>query len=206
MQLPSLLTRFRGEIARAIRNHRYEVAPSGILMPSMGVFLGGALKVIDYRDDSEQLCAIDANTLLTQGLVHALNVIFPPSGGYAQITQWYIAPYSGDYTPTADLTAATFPATATEFTGYTAATRQALAIASAATVASTGNTGSPAQIVMNATGGPFNIYGAAIVSASAKSAVTGVGFAAVRLDNPRLNIAVNDKLGFEYVITANDAG
>lgn len=194
--------RFGGEAARAIRQHRYEVNDSGLLLPSMGVFLGGALKVHDYRDGSDQVMAIDANTLLTEGLTHILNVNFPPTAGYAQIAQWYVAPYSNDYTPDATLKAATFPTTAGEFTAYTNATRKPLTIAAAATSPSTGNTGNEAQIQMNATGGPFNIYGAAILSQSAKSSIGGVAFAAVRLASPRLNIAINDKLGFEYVITA----
>lgn len=203
----NFLQRHFGEAARAVRNHRYEMTPAGILLPSMGVMLGGAMKVRHYRDGDHEDVQVTANLITAEGLVHALNSLFPPTGGYSGgVTAWYVPPFSGDYTPTADLTAADFPSVATEFTSYTNATRKALTIAAAATTASTGNTGNEAQITMNASGGPFNIYGAAIVSASAKSATTGKLFAAVRLDSPRLNIAVNDKLGFEYVLTAADAG
>lgn len=200
-----ILRRHPNEVSQAIRQHRYEMSDKGIYLPGSRVFLGGALKCTDYRDNSEQFVSIDANTLLTQGLVHALNVIFPPTGGYAQITQWYIAPFSNDYTPDASLTAATFTATAGEFTAYTSSTRLALTIAAAATTATTGNTGDEAILTLNS-GGPYDIYGGCIISASAKSATTGKAMAAVRLENPRIDLSGGDRLGLEYVITASDAG
>lgn len=192
-----------GEIASAIRRHRFERTESGIYLTDSRVFVGGALRVRDFKD-FEELHAIDANTLLTQGLTHAANSLFVPTGGYAQITAWYVAPYSGDYTPDAGLTAATFKDTATEFIAYTATTRLALVFPAAATtpVASSNEV----QMTFNASGGPFDVYGAALLSASAKSATTGKGFAAIRMDNPRLGMANSDKLGFQYVFTATDAG
>lgn len=203
--MKNILQTHPGEVADAIRRHRYEMSDSGILLNDAKVFLGGALKCTDYRDMSSQLMAIDANTLLTQGLVHNLNVCFPPTGGYAQITNWYIAPFEGDYTPDAGLTAADFPAVANEFEAYANATRHALTIAAAATTPSTGNTANQALLVFNA-GGPYNIYGAAIVSNAAKGSVLGKAFACVRLDNPKLGMVGGEKLGLEYVITAADAG
>lgn len=204
--MSDILNTHRGEVAAALRKHRYEVSDSGILLRDSRVFLGGALKTHDYRDGTNQYAGIDANTLLIEGLVHALNVLMPPQGGYAQITQWYIAPFSGNYEPDNTLTAATFPATATEFTKYTLGTRLPLTVAAAATTPSTGNTGNEAQMVLNSDDGPYNIYGAAIVSSSAKSAVSGKGLAAIRLGNPKLGMEGGEKLGFEYVLTAADAG
>lgn len=193
-----------GEIAREIRAHRYERTAAGLIVPSMGVFIGGALKVRDYGDGSSQQITIDANTLLFEGLNHILNVTLPPAGGYAQITQWYIAPFAGNYTPDATLTAATFPAAATEFQAYTNATRPPLTIAAATSTQATGNSGAEALFTM-AAGGPYNIYGFAILSSSAKASVTGKGLAAVRLVNPMLNLIAGYKAGAEYVITATDA-
>ena len=201
--MSNILQRHPGEVARALRQHRFEKADNGLYLPGAKVFFGGSLKVHDYRDDSEQFIDIDANILLTEGLVHALNMVFPPSGGYGSaVSQWYIAPFSGDYTPTADLTAATFPDTATEFEDYTSATRLALTIAAAGTTASTGNTGNEALLVLNGAG---NIYGAAIVSVATKGATTGKAMAAVRLDSPKLAMSSGEKLGMEYIITAADA-
>lgn len=193
------------ELARRIRNFGYERNAGGVLIPKMGIQIGGALKVTDYRDNTDELLAIDANTLLTEGLTHLVNVLLPPTGGYAQITQWYIAPFSNDYTPTAGLTAATFAATAGEFTNYAGSNRLSLTIASAAATPSTGNSANVAQMTVNAAG-PFNIYGAAVLGAAAKSSTSNKGLACVRLDNPKLGMTNNEKLGFEYVFTASDAG
>lgn len=192
------------EIARALRANRFEKTDDGkFYLPKARVFLGGALKVKDYRDNSISQQDIDANLLLTQGLIHVLNTTLVPTGGYAQITQWYIAPFSGNHTPAADVTAATFTAAATEFTAYTNATRLTLEIAAAATTASSGNTGDEALMTCS-TGGPYNIYGAYIVSVATKSATTGKALAGIRLDNPKLGMTGGDKLGFEYVLTAAD--
>lgn len=192
------------EIARNLRQHRYDRTENGILIPSMGVVIGGALRI---RGDGglDETHAIDANLLVDEGLNHILNVTMPPSGGYAQITQWYIAPFAGNYTPTATLTAANFASTATEFTGYTATNRPALNVAAATSTKSTGNTGDEALFTM-AAGGPYNIYGFAIVSASAKSSTSGRMLAAVRMDTPMLGLAAGYKAGAEYVLSAADAG
>lgn len=194
------------EIGSEIRKRRYEVADSGVLLPRMGLFIGGAMLTRLYRGGEQVDAAqIDANKITNEGLNHILNAALPPEGGYPAITQWYVAPFSGNYTPDAVLTAATFPAAATEFTGYTAATRPLLDINSAATAQTTGNAGNEASITL-AEGGPYNLYGAALLSASAKGATTGKCLAAVRFDNPRLNLSAGDRLGLEYVLTATDAG
>lgn len=202
----NILHSHAAEIGREIQNHRYEVAPEGVLLPRMGVFIGGSMLVRDYRDGSVEQMTIDANTLVREGLIHICNQLLPPTGGYTgAIQQWYIVPFEGNYAPDGNtLTAANFPATANEFEAYTATQRPALVIANAATTPSTGNTGNEAVLTM-AAGGPHNIYGAALTSSSAKGSTTGKLLACVRFDNPRLNLAPNDKLGLEYVFTAADA-
>jgi hypothetical protein len=203
--MSNILQRHPGEVARALRTRRYDHTGDGrILLRDSRVFIGGALRVRDYQDFDE-LHGINANTLLAQGLTHIVNNILVPTGGYAQVTQWYVAPYSGDYTPDpATLTAANFTATATEFTAYTAATRLALVVPTAATTPD--QTSDEVQMIFNAAGGPFNIYGAALLSVAAKSNAGGKALAAIRLDNPRLAMANSDKLGFAYELVASDAG
>lgn len=193
------------ELARRIRSHGFEFDDRGIRVAKMGISIGGAIKVRDFRDGSCQIIDIDANLLLNEGLTHLVNVLLPPTGGYSQITSWYIAPYSNDYTPVSTLTAATFTATAGEFTSYSGSNRLALTIASVATTPSTGNSANTALMTVNASG-PFNIYGAGVLSASAKSSTSGKALAAVRLDNPKLAMTNNEKLGWEYVFSAADAG
>lgn len=201
----NILQSHAGEIGREIRANRFEVAPTGILLPRMGAFIGGALKTRLYAPDGELVHqSIDANLVSNEGLNHFLNAALPPTGGYAPITQWYVAPFEGNYTPDATLTAANFVATANEFEAYTNGTRPVLTIAAAASAQSTGNSGSEALFTMNA-GGPYNLYGFAIVSSSVKAAGAGKLLAAVRLEFPMLNLMGGYKAGAEYVITAADA-
>lgn len=200
------ITKHQTELARAIRNNAYERTDDGrIFVTGANVFIGGALKVTDHRTGAAELTNIDANTLLDQGINHILNVTMPPSGGYAQVTQWYFAPFSGNYTPDPAHTAATLPAASTEFTAYASANRLALTIPAAASAKVTGNTGNEVQLVFNA-GGPYNIYGAHIVSSSAKGATTGIALASVRLASPKLGLTGGEKIGLEYVLSAADAG
>jgi hypothetical protein len=96
--------------------------------------------------------------------------------GGAAVSSWYIGLYSGNYTPVITDTAATFPGSATEFTGYTNATRGALT-AGAVSGGAWSNTATPFDFTFN-TGG--TIYGGFISSASAKSATTGTLLSAVK--------------------------
>lgn len=203
--MSSILTTHRGEVARALRTHAYEKSDGGILLRDSRVFLGGALKLHDHRDDSIAMQSIDHNDLMTEGLVHALNCLLPPTGGYPQIPQWYIAPFSGDHTPDPSVTAATMPEAATEFTAYTNATRYPLTIAAAATTPSTGNSANVPLLVFSA-GGPYDIYGAYLVSNANKGSTLGKALAGIRLATPKLGFVGGEKLGMEYVITAADAG
>ncbi len=197
----SILKTRRSEIARCVSNRRFERTEDGIYIHSMRTRIGGALKLIDYQTGHIE---ITPNLLTNEGLDHFLNAALPPTGGYTPITAWYVAPFSGNYTPVATLTAANFTANATEFLAYASATRPALTIAAASSAQTTGNTGAPALLVLNA-GGPYNLYGGVIISAAAKSAVTGKCLAAVRFASPRLGQVGGDKLGLEYVITATSS-
>lgn len=202
----TLLTRHAGEVRRALSNQKYELTDAGgIYLPAAQAFVTGAMRVREWRGGRLVGTAIEPNLIVNEGLNHLLNAALPPQGGYTPITAWYVALFRGNYTPDGNLTAATFASTANEFTDYTSAQRVPLVIASAAVAQVTGNSGNEAIFTLNA-GGPYNIYGGAILSASAKGATTGKLLAAVRFSNPRLNMAGNDKLGIEYVLTAADAG
>lgn len=199
----SILNTHRGEVAKAIRNQRFELTDDGgIYLPRAKVFVGGALTFVDHRDGHAQ--SIDCNKLTLEGLTHLLNSLMPPTGGYAQTAQWYYAPFKNDFTPDGSETAASLPAAAGEFTAYTSATRLPVTIATAATTPVAGST-TNATLVFS-TGGPYSIYGASIVSAQAKSATTGKSLACVRLDNPRLGFNGGDSISLGYQLTAADAG
>lgn len=62
------------------------------------------------------------NLVPTEGLNYILEAALR---GGAALSTWYIALFEGNYTPVAGVTAATFPAAATECTAYDQATRVA---------------------------------------------------------------------------------
>lgn len=185
------------EIRRRLDQFDYERSENGILFPKMGLTIGGVFTVQSGNEPPE----VCPNLITNQGLNQILNTMLPPGGAFVQITQWYIAPFSGNVTPDATWTAANFVATATEFTAYTAGTRQALTIATAATAQTTGNSANKASITFDV-GGPFNVYGVAVLSSATKSASTGVMLAATRFTNPRLSQASPDSLTIQYDLTA----
>lgn len=113
------------------------------------------------------------NLMPEEGRNHMLDVTL---GGGTQITTWYLLPFSGDYTPVSGDTAATFPASATEATQYTDATRKALVFGAAAGGVKD-NSANRAELEFNDT---VTVYGAAIVSAAAKGAASGVLISAAR--------------------------
>lgn len=105
--------------------------------------------------------------------------------GQAQLPSWFIAPFSGNYTPVSTVTAATFPAAATEATGYAEATRQAWTpgVISAGGVT---NGLSVATFTINPAGAGMTLYGCAISSVPTKSSVAGVLISCARFAAPKL--------------------
>lgn len=203
MKIVNSLGRFGAEIARAIRNHRYEETESGIYLSDSKMHVGGAFRHTLIKADGSIDTCIDPNRVVKEGLNYLLNAAF---AGGSQIANFYVAPFSGNVTPDANWTGANFVANATEFTAYTAGTRLPWTVV-ASTNQAVGNSAAipAATLTLNAAGGPFNIYGIALVEAQAKGAVTGKLISATRFANPRLAIAGGDKLGLEYVISAKDS-
>ncbi len=101
--------------------------------------------------------------------------------GGAQITDWYIALFEGDYTPQDDDTAANIVARATEITAYTEPIRPAFD-ESAASSGATDNSGNVAKFTLNA---EKTVRLFALVSSAGKGASTGVLLAIQRLPSPR---------------------
>ncbi|MBT9153394.1 MAG: hypothetical protein DDT39_00051 [Firmicutes bacterium] len=197
MHIENLMPTAGAELARAYRNHKYEVADTGVLFPRAGLFVGGAFRHALNGGDAQ----IDNNLVVNEGLNYLLATAF---GGGAQITQFFIAPFSANVTPAPTWTGANFTASATEFTAYAGATRLEW-VRGTAVGQAIGNTVSPAIFTYNA-GGPYNLHGMALLSASTKNGVTGVLAVATRFATPRLNQQAGDRLSVEYVLTAQDDG
>lgn len=161
--------------------------------------VGGVFTIEHVRDGKVIDTWQEKNLVSNEGL-NALLDTYLNGDGTAKIAAWYVALFEGNYTPVATLTAATFPAAATESTAYTEATR-VLWVDAAASAQQITNTAAKATFTMNAT---KTIYGAALVSASAKSATTGVLFAASRFSVSRAVVAA-DQLLITYTVQAASA-
>lgn len=113
------------------------------------------------------------NLVPTEGMNHVLSVVL---NGGTQRLAWFIAPFEGNYTPVAGLTAATFVADATECTAYAETARVAW-VGGAVSGGAVSNTASKAVFTFNAS---KLVYGGVLVSTSTKGASTGEILSAVR--------------------------
>lgn len=120
-----------------------------------------------------------SNLMPTEGVNHLLNVTLK---GGTQVATWYLGLFEGNYTPTVNDTAATFPANATESTAYAAATRMAWAPGTVS-AGVLDNSASKAEFVATAA---KTIYGGFMTSAAAKSATSGALISVVRFPSPRV--------------------
>ena len=173
--LPAKILRHAREFARYIRNFDYEEADDGILFPTARVTLAG-----EYED----YVGVTPNILPTESLNHILDVALSDE---AKLTTFYLALSGANYTPVATDTGANWTSNATEITsgteGYTEATRVAWAPANPA-AGVIDNYASKAAFTI-ATASSLSIYGAALLSASAKGATTGVIISAAKFATVR---------------------
>lgn len=183
------LMRHRAEFARAVRNKHFEFTDGGIAFPKQGVVLGGVFETtINGRDRQ-----IDPNKIPTAGLNHALAVIV---GGAVGVSPWHVALFSGNVVPQDTLTAATFTGTMTEFTGYSEATRVPY-VEGVPAAGAVDNDASRAEFTINAAA---TLYGGALLSASAKSAVIGEILACARFGASR-TVQAGDTLQVKYALS-----
>lgn len=185
------------ELARALRNHRYETTEDGrVFFPKQALFVGGA-----FRTDVNGLDArLLPNLFPTEGLLYVLGTAF---AGTAAAAGFYLAPFSGNVAPDATLTGANFTARQTEFTNYDEATRVAWTPVLDATP-DVGNSASLATFTNNLDAA--TVWGYGLLTNQVKSATTGKLISCFKDTSPRDNLRVGDKLNVEYVISAIDAG
>lgn len=118
------------------------------------------------------------NLIPTEGANHILTTVL---AGGTPFANWYIGLFSGNYTPLVSDTAATFPASSTEFTGYSGSNRVAFTPGSV-TGGAVDNTSSRAEFTFTA---DTAVYGGFMTSSAGKGATTGVLISAVRFPATR---------------------
>lgn len=192
--------RHRGEFARAIRNHNYEISPAGILFPAQGMFCGGVFDTEHRRGGDLLSRDFSPNVIPTEGLNHWLDVL---AHAVTQISPWYIALFEGNVTPGATLTGETFDSVCTECTAYDEATRVAWNEA-AAVAGVMDNAANRAVFTMN---GTKTVYGGGLLSVSAKEDATpGTICAAASKFTASRAVVDDDELAVKYTLTATSSG
>lgn len=152
------------------------------------------------RPDNEGF-AWGKNRVVDQGLNYIMNAALRGEG---VLTTFYIAPFAANVTPAANLTAATFAATTTEFTNYDEANRVAWVTDAAASALVLVNDAAPSLFTIGA-GAQTTIYGAGLLSAQGKSATTGVLVAAARLGTALTGLADDFEVRLKYRITGSSS-
>lgn len=172
----------------------YNKTDGGVFMPVEKIAFSGHYYAKHLRNE-RLIDEFDTHNLVTnQGLDSLLGVMFNSS---SQITTWFIGIFSGNYTPIATDTAATFPGSATEITAYTNSTRPAF-IGVEATQNIT-NTASVAAYTFNA---PVTVYGGFLSSSAVKSGVAGVLFSAAKFTAAK-TMEAGDQLLITYSFTGS---
>lgn len=173
----------------------FEKTGSGLLMPTTELVVGGVFTVEHVRD-GKVIDMFDVPNLVTnEGLNHILDAVF---AGATQVGTWYVGLFEGNYTPVATVTAATITAASTECTAYDEVTRVAYNEAAASGQSIT-NSANKATFTMNAT---KTVYGAFLVSASAKSATSGTLMSAARFGSSKA-VVDDDQLLVTYTFNAS---
>lgn len=193
------LMKHRGEVLRALANHKYEVMDDGgiVLRAGINAIPMGVFDV-DHRRGGDLIARVaGSNVIPTEGLNHILSTVV---AGGSQVLTWYMALFEGNVTPGASLTAATFTSTTTECTAYGETARVAFNEGAAA-AGVIDNASNRAIFTMNAT---KTVYGGALLSASAKSSTSGVLLAAARFASAR-NVVADDELSVRYTLTLTSA-
>lgn len=175
----------------------FQKTSGGVLVPVSDIRVGGVFvgqhirggQVIDQWEDH--------NTVVNEGLNSLLGIMFH---GDTQVATWYLGLFEGNYTPVAGVTAATITSASTECIAYDETTRVVYNEAAAASQSIT-NSANRATFTFNAT---KTIYGAFLVSASAKSATTGTLFSAARFSTSKAVVAA-DQLLLTYTFAASSA-
>jgi hypothetical protein len=170
-----------------------EQTEAGLLFPKEKVMVQGMYEVGINGHVVERI----PNLVVTEGRNY---IVGASMKGTTPIVSWYIALFSGDVTVLATWTAANFVANATEFTAYTEAARQAWTGGSVSAGA-VDNSAAKATFTINADSQV--IRGAAMVSASAKSASTGTLLGAAKFTSAKtLDTGETLDIGYSLSLTA----
>lgn len=162
------LMKHASEFRRYVANKAYEAIAGQLYFPKASAIAAGGY----YHDVNGQDARFDPNLLPDEGLVYLLSVGL---NNGTKLAAWYLSLYAANYTPLAGLTAASYPATASEITsgteGYSEATRPVWT-PTAPTTPLIDNLANKAAFTI-VTASSLTVNGAALLSDATKGAVSG---------------------------------
>lgn len=180
--LDATIVRHKRDFVTALANGNVLETPEGVLFTGPGVLVSG--EYFYSTNGGEEHTT--HNLIPTEGLNYLLNAGLR---GGTQQPSFYLAIFSGNYTPVAGLTAATFAATASEITsnteGYSELTRPVWTPAAPASGVMD-NLASRASFNIVTTG-TVTIRGAALLSDSGKGSTAGTLISAGRFAQDRVH-------------------
>jgi len=192
------MSNLKRELQRAVANHKYEPTEGGVLFPQAKLAWRGMFDIAVNDEEPEYF----PNLIVTEFLNSALSQLF---GTTSKIGTYYIAPYAGNVSPTSSWDASNFTSNSTEFTAYDEANRQEWVVPTTASGGSIDNSASKASFTVEASPSQTTIWGAGLLSASGKSATTGVLVAANKAAAARDNLVEDDIITIGYTLTLSDA-
>lgn len=170
------------EFAAALQANKFERTGDdrGLYFPAAKSFLSG-LYIHDVNGQDERS---DPNLLPDEALIYLLTVGLKDGD---KLNKWYVALFSGNYTPQSSLTAANFASTATEITssseGYTEGTRPVWTPGNVSANA-VDNVATKCAFTI-ATSSQLTVNGAALLSEATKGSQTGKIMSAVKFAQSR---------------------
>jgi len=170
------------ELSRCIIKHGTQKTDQGLLIKGAEVLASG-LYIHGINGGNWQE---DPNLVTEEGLYYLLGAAFAAA---TRPTDFYIALYSGAVSPLSSWNAANFAATASEITsstdGYTESTRVKWEKAAAANLRTDNFANKSRFTFTTSTATPVAVYGAALLSESAKGSTSGLLISAARFAAPR---------------------
>lgn len=197
LQLPTNIVRASRELARYLRNFQFEFDDQGRIVFSKAKLVCGG-EYTHWAPDGKGFIT-DHNLLPTEGRNHLWSVV--TNGGVANGV-WYIAIYGANVAPAESWTAANFASNSTELTTqYTESTRVEFVDSTPAS-GSTNNTSNKA--VFTSSTDNVNIYGAGLLSASAKGSTSGTLLSAAQFAAVRNLPTTGDTLSIDLTLSASN--
>lgn len=195
---------FLRDAVAAVRSNKHEICPDrGLFVPAAGAFLGGLFTGCYAEPGSDQFgpAHLAPNRVVGEGLNKLLNLLTNHTAIPAGL---YLGPFATNMSPADGLNAATFAATAGEFTAYDEATRPVYTTVTTTTKLVSNAAALAAATITFAAGGPYTVRGCGLLTSSVKGGTAGELIVAARFGADLTGMTAGGKLALQYDLGAVD--